>query len=183
MADRASTIPLPGNGLPANRERGRVPSGIIFINRKSLRRCRLAQGIWSGEDPLQPLEAAGRQARFRPDDAWPGVGGNGSQGSHDRHERGCAIGPSIPAQVSQSTPRGFVPAVEKGVPDGQRGRLIGRTKGGMNTRLHAVTDADGRPALTLAVQLFSPIEQKHQDDHGAENDLPGELCNLHDGKD
>ena len=29
--------------------------------------------------------------------------------------------------------------------DDQRGRLIGRTKGGMNTTLHAVTDADGRP--------------------------------------
>ena len=27
----------------------------------------------------------------------------------------------------------------------RRGRLIGRTKGGMNTKLHAVTDADGRP--------------------------------------
>ena len=30
-------IPLPGNGLPANRERGRVLSGIIFINRNGLR--------------------------------------------------------------------------------------------------------------------------------------------------
>ena len=29
--------PLPGNGLPANRERGRVLSGIIFINRYGLR--------------------------------------------------------------------------------------------------------------------------------------------------
>ncbi len=28
---------------------------------------------------------------------------------------------------------------------GGRGRLIGRTKGGMNTKLHAVTDAAGRP--------------------------------------
>ena len=32
-------IPLPGNGLSANRERGRVPSGIIFINRNGLRWC------------------------------------------------------------------------------------------------------------------------------------------------
>ena len=29
--------------------------------------------------------------------------------------------------------------------DDHRGSLIGRTKGGMNTKLHAVTDADGRP--------------------------------------
>jgi transposase len=33
----------------------------------------------------------------------------------------------------------------KGGADDQRGRLIGRTKGGLNTRLHAVTDANGRP--------------------------------------
>ena len=31
--------PLPGNGLLANRERGRVLSGIIFINRNGLRWC------------------------------------------------------------------------------------------------------------------------------------------------
>ncbi len=34
---------------------------------------------------------------------------------------------------------------EKGGPDDQRGRLIGRTKGGLNTKLHAVTDVKGRP--------------------------------------
>ena len=34
---------------------------------------------------------------------------------------------------------GLKPAVEKRGPDDQRGRLIGRTKGGMNTKLHAVT--------------------------------------------
>lgn len=32
------------------------------------------------------------------------------------------------------------PRVEEGL-----GALIGRTKGGMNTKLHAVTDANGRP--------------------------------------
>ena len=30
-------------------------------------------------------------------------------------------------------------------PDDQRGRLIGRTKGRLNTKLHAVNDAKGRP--------------------------------------
>ena len=34
---------------------------------------------------------------------------------------------------------------EKGGPDDKRVRLIGRTKGGLNTKLHAVTDAKGRP--------------------------------------
>jgi transposase len=31
-----------------------------------------------------------------------------------------------------------------------RGRLIGRTKGGMNTKLHAVTDSQGRPVNFIA---------------------------------
>ena len=34
---------------------------------------------------------------------------------------------------------------KKGDQTTRRGRLIGRTKGGMNTKLHAVTDAEGRP--------------------------------------
>jgi transposase len=34
---------------------------------------------------------------------------------------------------------------KKGGPDDQRGRLIDLTKGSMNTKLHAVTDAEGRP--------------------------------------
>ena len=37
--------------------------------------------------------------------------------------------------------KGIQPAGKKG----DLGRLIGRTKGGMNTKLHAVSDADGRP--------------------------------------
>ncbi len=48
---------------------------------------------------------------------------------------------SEPAQVSESPSHGLQPAGEKG----GRGRLIGRTKGGMNTKLHAVADAPGRP--------------------------------------
>lgn len=52
---------------------------------------------------------------------------------------------SEPAQVSESPSHGLQPAGEKGGPEDQRGRLIGRTKGGMNTKLHAVADAQGRP--------------------------------------
>ena len=51
----------------------------------------------------------------------------------------------MPPQVSEGAPHGFEPAGEKGGSDDQRGRLIGRTKGGLNTKLHAVTDAKGRP--------------------------------------
>jgi hypothetical protein len=41
----------------------------------------------------------------------------------------------------QGAPHGIEPGDKKG----DLGRLIGRTKGGMNTKLHAVTDANGRP--------------------------------------
>lgn len=42
--------------------------------------------------------------------------------------------------LSQGTPHGVEPVREKG----GRARQIGRTKGGMNTKLHAVADARGR---------------------------------------
>ena len=35
-------------------------------------------------------------------------------------------------------------------PDADRGRLIGRTKGGMNQKLHVLADAKGRPILFLS---------------------------------
>ena len=43
--------------------------------------------------------------------------------------------------LSQSTSHSIQLVGQKG----GRGRLIGRTKGGMNTKLHAVTDTAGRP--------------------------------------
>ena len=52
--------------------------------------------------------------------------------SEDRHDR---------CDLFESTPHGLEPAGKKG----GRGRLIGRTKGGMNTKLHALSDANGRP--------------------------------------
>jgi hypothetical protein len=50
----------------------------------------------------------------------------------------------VDATYISSTPYGDQPAVKKRGRDDQRGRLIGRTKGGMNTKHYAVTDADGR---------------------------------------
>ena len=53
-------------------------------------------------------------------------------------------------------------------PGTQRGRLIGRTNGGMNTKLHAVADACGRP-----IRFFMTAGQV-SDDTGAAA-LPGSL--------
>ena len=48
------------------------------------------------------------------------------------------------ASISRRTAR-LRACGRKRVADDPRGRLIGRTKGGMNTKLHAVTDGEGRP--------------------------------------
>lgn len=66
---------------------------------------------------------------LHPDDGGPVRGSERTPHRHDRRD------------LSQGAPHGFEPAGKKGV----LGRLIGRTKGGMNTKLHAVTDANGRP--------------------------------------
>jgi hypothetical protein len=70
---------------------------------------------------------------LRPDDGGAGFRRRRGEGRHDRRD------------VSEGAPHGLEPAGNKGGPDDQRGRLIGRTKGGLNTKLHAVTDAKGRP--------------------------------------
>src|SRR3546814_6276891 len=83
-----------------------------------------------GKDALQSPEAGERQRHLHPHDGRPGdTSGSRTQDDHDRRD------------LSQSAPHGIQPWGKKGGP----GRLIGRTKGGMNTKLHAVTDANGRP--------------------------------------
>ena len=79
------------------------------------------------------FERACEEGHIRPDDVWSGCRSRCAEDGDDRRD------------LSQGASHGEQPAVEKGGPGDQRGRLIGRTKGGMNTKLHAVTDADGRP--------------------------------------
>lgn len=74
-----------------------------------------------------------RQGHLCPDSGWAGVGGGCSEDADDRRD------------LPEGAPHGDQPAFEKWGSDDQRGRLIGRAKGGMNTKLHAVADADGRP--------------------------------------
>jgi hypothetical protein len=79
------------------------------------------------------LEAVAGQGHLCPDDVRVGVRGRHPEDGSDR------------CDLSEGSPHGGQPAGEKGGPDDQRGRLIGRTKGGFNTKLHAVTDAKGCP--------------------------------------
>ena len=81
------------------------------------------------ENALQSLEAVERQGHLREDDG--GVGCRPLR-REDRHDR---------CHLPQSPPNSDQPGRQKG----GRGRLIGRTKGGMNTKLHAICDSQGRP--------------------------------------
>ena len=54
-----------------------------------------------------------------------------AQDDHDRRD------------LFEGPPHSVEPWVKRGA-----GRLIGRTKGGMNTKFHAVTDANGRPTAS-----------------------------------
>jgi len=71
----------------------------------------------------------GRGRRVHADDGGAGRGGCGAENSDDRHH------------LPEDAPHGIKPAGKKG----GIGRLIGRTKGGLNTKLHALADANGRP--------------------------------------
>src|SRR3546814_5545642 len=82
-------------------------------------------------DTLFPYTTLFRSQRhLHPHDGGLGhTSGARAQDDHDRRD------------LFEGPPHGVEPWGKKGGP----GRLIGRTKGGMNTKLHAVTDANGRP--------------------------------------
>jgi transposase len=104
----------------------RVLSGIIFVNRNGLR-WRDAPPVYGPHKTLynrwKRWSEAGVFIRM-----MEGLSGRAAH-RHDRRD------------LSEGAPHGFEPGGKKG----GLGRLIGRTKGGMNTKLHAVTDANGRP--------------------------------------
>ena len=83
----------------------------------------------AAHDALQPLEALERERDLRADDGGPSRRARRKEDRDDR--RDISEGPSNGDQHGREK-RG-------------RGRLTGRTKGGMNTKLHAVCDSQGRP--------------------------------------
>ena len=120
--------------------------GGAMRQRNMARRRRFVIGGGGGGERQTPLvRVQPRTGSLRPDDGSAGRRGRRPEDGDDRRD------------LSQGTPHGDQPAVEKGRPGDRRGRLISRSSrgtvrwtvsprtGGMNTKLQAVTDADGRP--------------------------------------
>jgi transposase len=121
----------------------RVLRGIIFINRNGLRWCDA------------PRDYGPPKTLYNRWKLWSGMGGFArimeglaSEAAEPKtvmiasHSLLCNQLPGNGRDLSESASHGFKPAGEK---RGGRGRAIGRTKGGMNTKLHAIADAKGRP--------------------------------------
>lgn len=85
--------------------------------------------LWPAQDALQPLETVKRQGHLRQDD--------GRFGRRTRRREDC--------DDRRNQLEGAPHCDQFGRQKGRRGRLIGRTKGGMNTKLHAICDSRGRP--------------------------------------
>ncbi|MBB97408.1 MAG: IS5/IS1182 family transposase [Rhodobacteraceae bacterium] len=107
----------------------RVLSGIIFINRNGLR--------WSDA----PMEYGRPKTLYNRWKRWSDMGvfarmmeGLPAEGA-DRKT----------VMIDATYLKAHRAASSLRLKKGGRGRLIGRTKGGMNTKLHAVTDTNGRP--------------------------------------
>ncbi len=110
----------------------RVLSGIIFINRNGLRWRDAPAEYGPPMTTLQSLEAMERERHLCSDALGTGRPRWRNGHTDDR------------CNPSEDAPHRDKHAAKKG----GRGRLTGRTKGGMNSKLHAVTDAVGRPLLT-----------------------------------
>ena len=94
---------------------------------------RCTQVIWPTQDALQSLETLERHGDVRQSFRRIGCrcGGAADDDDDDDHDS---------CDLPQSAMHSFEPTAKRGC-----SRLIGRTKGGMNTKLHSVTDAMGRP--------------------------------------
>ncbi|MFT9026599.1 IS5 family transposase [Acetobacter indonesiensis] len=116
------------HGKPRVNDR-RVLRGIIFVNRNGLR--------WRDA----PREYGPHKTLYNRWKRW------GAMGIFIRMMDGLAAGKAEPQtiMIDATYLKAHRTASSLRFKKGARGRLIGRTKGGMNTKLHAVTDRNGRP--------------------------------------
>ncbi|WEQ50951.1 IS5 family transposase (plasmid) [Komagataeibacter oboediens] len=125
--DRLRPLFPKSHGKPRVDDR-RVLSGIIFVNRNGLR--------WRDA----PREYGPHKTLYNRWKRW------NAMGVFIRMMEGLATGKAEPQtiMIDATYLKAHRTAFELRLKRGS-GRLIGRTKGGMNTKLHAVTDRNGRP--------------------------------------
>ena len=133
MARISPHFPL-SHGVPRVDDR-RVVSGIIYVIRNGLQWRDAPKALWPAQDALQPLHPLEPARGLRPDlrQRWPAKGQ--ARAHHDR----CHP-PEGPPHRGEPAQKGAVP------------RRIGRTKGGLNSKLHAVCDGDGKPLVLLLTE-------------------------------
>ena len=111
----------------------RIVSAIVFVIKNGLPLARRSARLWPAQDDLQSvcsLEPPGRvQQDFRR------TGGQGRQTGADHDRR----------HASKGAPHSRKPLKKGPVP-----RRIGRTKGGLNSKLHAVCDNRGGPLVACS---------------------------------
>ena len=91
-----------------------------------------AQGLWAAQDALQPFHPVEPARRLRPHFRGPRRRTPKARTHHDRLD------------ASEGASHGGQPFKKGAVP-----RRIGRTKGGLNSKLHVVCDGAGKPLVML----------------------------------
>ena len=101
-------------------------SGIVHVLKSGCRWCDCPETLWSAYDDLQSLRSVGAARHLgKP---VPGAGQQWSLGGHaDDQLHAC-----------QSPPLGG------GRKRGEQKQAVGRSRGGRNTKIHALADAKGR---------------------------------------
>ena len=130
MARIEANFPL-SHGVPLVDDR-RVVSGIVYVIRNGPAVEGRAQGLRSAQDALQPLHPLEPARCLRPHLRRACRRRAQAGADHDRRD------------ASEGAPHGGEPAQKGAVP-----RRIGRTKGGLNSKLHTVCDDTGRPIIML----------------------------------
>ena len=118
-------------GLPRVDDR-RVVSGIVYVIRNGLQWKDAPTGYGPHKTLYNRFIRWSRLGVF--DRIFAGLGRRRAEARADHDRRHPSEGP----------PHGGEPAQKGDVP-----RRIGRTKGGLNSKLHAVCDGDGRPLILL----------------------------------
>ncbi|MCP3397140.1 IS5 family transposase [Bradyrhizobium sp. CCGB20] len=130
MARISPCFPL-AHGVPRVDDR-RVVSGIVYVIRNGLQWKDALKGLRSAQDALQSLHPLEPARRVQSDLCHPGGGRTEARAHHDRFH------------ASEGAPNGCEPP-KKGV----LSRCIGRTKGGLNSKLHVVCNDVGKPLVML----------------------------------